>query len=126
MDLEKEYERPGSPSSKKKYLEDSRVSPHSPRSVPTPFDIDSEPELIQRNFQSVETLPRGRNINISVPVQKLVQRSQGGRMESLSKPLAGGLELLLTHQELSGLGEDHKSLRRMECIVLQRQGQKDK
>ncbi|MBW0567070.1 hypothetical protein O181_106785 [Austropuccinia psidii MF-1] len=41
-------------------------------------------------------------------------------------PLAGGQELLLTHQELSGSGEDHKSLRRLEPIVLQQQGQKYK
>ncbi|MBW0525627.1 hypothetical protein O181_065342 [Austropuccinia psidii MF-1] len=41
-------------------------------------------------------------------------------------PLAGGHELLLTHQEISGSGEDHRTLRRVEPIVLQRQGQKDK
>ncbi|MBW0575488.1 hypothetical protein O181_115203 [Austropuccinia psidii MF-1] len=41
-------------------------------------------------------------------------------------PLAGGQELLLTHQELSGLGEDHRTLRRMEPPVLQRQVPKDK
>ncbi|MBW0545828.1 hypothetical protein O181_085543 [Austropuccinia psidii MF-1] len=41
------------------------------------------------------------------------------------KPLAGGLELLLTHQELFGSGEDRRALRRMEPIVFQRQGQKD-
>ncbi|MBW0473025.1 hypothetical protein O181_012740 [Austropuccinia psidii MF-1] len=44
----------------------------------------------------------------------------------MPKPLAGGHELLLTHQELSGSGEDHRALRRLEPIVLQRQGQKDK
>ncbi|MBW0584905.1 hypothetical protein O181_124620 [Austropuccinia psidii MF-1] len=44
----------------------------------------------------------------------------------MPKPLAGGHELLLTHQELSGSGEDHRTLRGMEDIVLQRQGQKDK
>ncbi|MBW0535947.1 hypothetical protein O181_075662 [Austropuccinia psidii MF-1] len=32
----------------------------------------------------------------------------------------------LTHQELSGSGEDHRTLRRMEPPVFQRQGQKDK
>ncbi|MBW0541966.1 hypothetical protein O181_081681 [Austropuccinia psidii MF-1] len=41
-------------------------------------------------------------------------------------PLAGGHELLLTHQEISGLGEDHRGLRRIESIVLQRQGQQAK
>ncbi|MBW0561305.1 hypothetical protein O181_101020 [Austropuccinia psidii MF-1] len=44
----------------------------------------------------------------------------------MPKPLEGGHELLLTHQEISGSGEDHRALRRMEAIVLQRQGQKDK
>ncbi|MBW0512963.1 hypothetical protein O181_052678 [Austropuccinia psidii MF-1] len=44
----------------------------------------------------------------------------------MCKPLEGGHELLLTHKELSGSGEDHKTLRRVEPIVLQIQGQKDK
>ncbi|MBW0579704.1 hypothetical protein O181_119419 [Austropuccinia psidii MF-1] len=44
----------------------------------------------------------------------------------MPKPLAGGHELLLTHQELSGSGEDHRTLRRVEPPVLQRKGQKDK
>ncbi|MBW0544402.1 hypothetical protein O181_084117 [Austropuccinia psidii MF-1] len=44
----------------------------------------------------------------------------------MPKPLAGGHELLLTHQELSGSGEDHRAHRRVELIVLKRQGQKDK
>ncbi|MBW0486130.1 hypothetical protein O181_025845 [Austropuccinia psidii MF-1] len=44
----------------------------------------------------------------------------------MTKPLAGGYELLLTHQHLSGSGEDHRDLRRMELIVLQRNGQKYK
>ncbi|MBW0574575.1 hypothetical protein O181_114290 [Austropuccinia psidii MF-1] len=35
-------------------------------------------------------------------------------------------ELLLTHKELSGPGEDHKTLRRVDPIVLQRQSQKIK
>ncbi|MBW0538050.1 hypothetical protein O181_077765 [Austropuccinia psidii MF-1] len=38
----------------------------------------------------------------------------------MPKPLAGGHELLLTHEELSGSGEDHRTLRRVEPIVLQR------
>ncbi|MBW0540915.1 hypothetical protein O181_080630 [Austropuccinia psidii MF-1] len=44
----------------------------------------------------------------------------------MAKPLAGVHELLLTRQEISGEGEDHRTLRRMEPICLQRQGQKDK
>ncbi|MBW0585973.1 hypothetical protein O181_125688, partial [Austropuccinia psidii MF-1] len=59
-------------------------------------------------------------------IQKLVQSSQRRGMGNMPKPLAGGHELLLTHQELSGSGEDHRTLRRMEPPVLQRQGQKDK
>ncbi|MBW0527126.1 hypothetical protein O181_066841 [Austropuccinia psidii MF-1] len=44
----------------------------------------------------------------------------------MPKPLAGGHELLLTHQELSGSGEDHRALSRVDPIVLQRKVQKDK
>ncbi|MBW0508573.1 hypothetical protein O181_048288 [Austropuccinia psidii MF-1] len=44
----------------------------------------------------------------------------------MPKPLAGGHELLLTHPELSESGEDHRTLRRLEPIVLQRQSQKYK
>ncbi|MBW0587576.1 hypothetical protein O181_127291 [Austropuccinia psidii MF-1] len=44
----------------------------------------------------------------------------------MPKPLAGRHELLLTHQELSGSAEGHRTLRILEPIVLQIQGQKDK
>ncbi|MBW0533635.1 hypothetical protein O181_073350 [Austropuccinia psidii MF-1] len=44
----------------------------------------------------------------------------------MPKALSGGHELLHAHQELSGWGEDHRSLRRVDPIVLQRQGQRDK
>ncbi|MBW0584359.1 hypothetical protein O181_124074 [Austropuccinia psidii MF-1] len=44
----------------------------------------------------------------------------------MPKPLAGGHELLLTHQDLSGSGKDHIALRMLEPIVLQGQSQKDK
>ncbi|MBW0590159.1 hypothetical protein O181_129874 [Austropuccinia psidii MF-1] len=44
----------------------------------------------------------------------------------MPKPVAGGHELLLTHQELSGSGEDHRNIRRVEPIVFQRQSQRDK
>ncbi|MBW0491753.1 hypothetical protein O181_031468 [Austropuccinia psidii MF-1] len=43
----------------------------------------------------------------------------------MPKPLAGGHELLLTHQQLSGSGEDHRTLRMLDPIVLKRQSQKD-
>ncbi|MBW0531922.1 hypothetical protein O181_071637 [Austropuccinia psidii MF-1] len=42
----------------------------------------------------------------------------------MPKPLEGGHEL--THQEISGSGEYHRALRRVEFIVLQRKGQEDK
>ncbi|MBW0528672.1 hypothetical protein O181_068387 [Austropuccinia psidii MF-1] len=61
-----------------------------------------------------------------VAIQKLVQRSKRRGVGNIPKPLAGGHELLLTHQELCGSGEDHTALGRVELIVLQRQGQKDK
>ncbi|MBW0515638.1 hypothetical protein O181_055353 [Austropuccinia psidii MF-1] len=42
-----------------------------------------------------------------------------------AKAFGGVHELLLTHQELSGSGEGHRTMRRMEPIFLQRQRQKD-
>ncbi|MBW0570095.1 hypothetical protein O181_109810 [Austropuccinia psidii MF-1] len=100
--------------------------PNSPRSVPTNFDVNSEPELIEGNIFSSEPFSSGRNRNISVPIQKLVQRSKRRGVGNVPKPLAGGHELLLTHQEISGSGEDHRTVRRVDLTVLQRQGQKDK
>ncbi|MBW0565531.1 hypothetical protein O181_105246 [Austropuccinia psidii MF-1] len=44
----------------------------------------------------------------------------------MPKPLAGGYELLITHKELSGSGQDHRAPRKMEPIVFQRKGKKDK
>ncbi|MBW0503674.1 hypothetical protein O181_043389 [Austropuccinia psidii MF-1] len=100
--------------------------PHSPRSVPTNVDVNSEPELIEGNILRDEQFPSGSNRNISVPIQKLVQRSKRRGVGNMSKPLAGCHELLLIHQELAGSGEDHGALRRVEPTVLQRQGQRDK
>ncbi|MBW0572797.1 hypothetical protein O181_112512 [Austropuccinia psidii MF-1] len=95
-------------------------------SVPTNFDVNSESGLIHDNILRVESLASGSNRNLSMPVQKLVQSSQRRGVGNMPKPFAGGHELLLTHQEPSGSGEDHRTLRRLEPIVLQRQGQKDK
>ncbi|MBW0468539.1 hypothetical protein O181_008254 [Austropuccinia psidii MF-1] len=44
----------------------------------------------------------------------------------MPKHLTGGHELLLTHQELSGSEKYHRTFRRLEPIVLQRQAEKDK
>ncbi|MBW0521831.1 hypothetical protein O181_061546 [Austropuccinia psidii MF-1] len=109
-------------SSRKKCVEDARVAPHSPMSVPKNFEVNSEPEIIQGNILRSEPFPGGRNKNMSVQVQRLVQRSQRRGLGNMPKPLAGGHELLLTQQELSGSGEDHRALRRIEPIVLQRKG----
>ncbi|MBW0559446.1 hypothetical protein O181_099161 [Austropuccinia psidii MF-1] len=100
--------------------------PHRQRSVPKTFDVNSETERIQGNILSAEPFSSGSHSNGSVPVQKLVRRSQGRGVGNMPKPLAGGHELLLTHQELSGSGEDHRTLSRVEPIVLQRKGQEDK
>ncbi|MBW0478344.1 hypothetical protein O181_018059 [Austropuccinia psidii MF-1] len=113
-------------SSRKTHMEDSRVSPHSSRSLPTSFDMNSKSGLLNDNILRAEPLSSRRNRNLSMPIQKLVQSSQRRGVGNMPKPLAGGHELLLTHQELSGSGEDHRTLRSLESIVLQRQGQKDK
>ncbi|MBW0553880.1 hypothetical protein O181_093595 [Austropuccinia psidii MF-1] len=113
-------------SSRKTHLGDASVSPHSPRSVPTNFDENSESGLINDNILRAEQLTSGRNRNLSMPIQKLVQSSQRRGVGNMTKPLSGGHELLLTHKDISGSGEDHRALRRLEPIVLQRQSQKEK
>ncbi|MBW0483923.1 hypothetical protein O181_023638 [Austropuccinia psidii MF-1] len=113
-------------SSRKKHLEDSRVYPHSPMSAPTNFDVNSKSELINDNIARAKPFSSGRNSGLSMPIQELVQNSKRRGVGNIPKPLEGGHELLLTNQELFGSGEDHRALRRVEPIVLQRQGQKDK
>ncbi|MBW0567429.1 hypothetical protein O181_107144 [Austropuccinia psidii MF-1] len=107
----------GKSSSRKTHLEDSRVAPHSPRSAPTNFDMSSESELIHDNIPRAEPLSSGRNRSLPMPIQEFVQSSQRGGVGNIPKPLAGGHELLLTHQELSGSGEDHIAIRRVDPIV---------
>ncbi|MBW0554730.1 hypothetical protein O181_094445 [Austropuccinia psidii MF-1] len=118
--------RSGKYSSRKTCLEDARVSPHSPTSVPTNFDVNVEPELNEVNILRAEPFQGGKNQNISVPIQKLVQRSKRRGVGNIPKPLEGGHELLLTHEELSGSEEDLRNIRGVEPTALQRQGQKDK
>ncbi|MBW0578562.1 hypothetical protein O181_118277 [Austropuccinia psidii MF-1] len=113
-------------SSRKTHMKDARVAPHSPRSVPTDFDVNSESELIHDNISRAEPLPSGSNRNLSIPIQKLVQSSQRRGVGNMPKPLAGGHEPLLTHQERSRSGEEHRTLRRLEPISLQIQSQEDK
>ncbi|MBW0520893.1 hypothetical protein O181_060608 [Austropuccinia psidii MF-1] len=106
--------RSGKSFSRNTYLEDARVAPNYPRSVPTNVDVNSDPELTQGNILRVEPFPSGSHKNISVPVQNLIQSIQGRGVGNIPKPLAGGHEILLTHQEISGSGEDHRNLRRQE------------
>ncbi|MBW0589045.1 hypothetical protein O181_128760 [Austropuccinia psidii MF-1] len=113
-------------SSRKTNMEDSTVTPHSPRSVLTNFEVNSDSGLIHDNISRAEPLSSGRNRNLSIPIQKLVKSSQRRAVGNMPKPLEGGHELLLTNQELSGSGEDHRTFRRLEPIVLQRESQKDK
>ncbi|MBW0561516.1 hypothetical protein O181_101231 [Austropuccinia psidii MF-1] len=112
-------------SSRKTHLKDARASPHSPRSVPTNFDVSSESELIEGNISRAEPLPSGSHRHISVPIQKLVKSSKRRGVGNMPKPFAGGHELLHIHQELSWSGEDHRNLRRVAPISLQRQCQED-
>ncbi|MBW0522622.1 hypothetical protein O181_062337 [Austropuccinia psidii MF-1] len=84
--------------------------------------IPEDPPIPQGNVLRVELLPSGSQRNISVPVQRLVQGRKGRGLGNSFKPLAGRHELLFTHQELSGSGEDHRALRSMESLVLQGKG----
>ncbi|MBW0468018.1 hypothetical protein O181_007733 [Austropuccinia psidii MF-1] len=113
-------------SSRKTHLEDDRVAPHSPRSSPTNSDVSSESELIHDNISRAEPFLSGRNKNLSMTIQEFAQSSKRGGVGSMPKPLEGGHELLLTHHEISGSGEDHRAPRRLKPIVLKRQFQKDK
>ncbi|MBW0590071.1 hypothetical protein O181_129786 [Austropuccinia psidii MF-1] len=98
---------------------------HSPKYVPATFSINLEPKLMQVNFLEVKPLPSGSHGDISVPAQKLIQTIQRG-VGNMPKPLAGGCELLITHQEISGSEEDHRMLRRMEPIFFKGQDQQDR
>ncbi|MBW0483183.1 hypothetical protein O181_022898 [Austropuccinia psidii MF-1] len=117
---------PGRSSSRKTHLKYSKFSPHSPRSIQTTPEIKSEPELIQGIGLRVKPFLNAGHRDTSVPLYKLDQRSQRERMGNIPRPLVGDHELLLTHQELSGSGEDHKALRRNYSIVFQIKDQKHK
>ncbi|MBW0469205.1 hypothetical protein O181_008920 [Austropuccinia psidii MF-1] len=108
MDMDKEETRPGPD------LE----------SFPQERHVWRMPEFAP--FPKAEPFPSGINRSISVPIQKLGQSCKKGGVANIPKALEGGHELLLAHQELSGSGEDHRNIRRVEHIVLQRKGQKDK
>ncbi|MBW0461766.1 hypothetical protein O181_001481 [Austropuccinia psidii MF-1] len=127
MDLEKEEARPGPDLEdlpEERHIWRMPEFPHFPRSLPKTFDINAEIELIKVNVLRVEPLPSGSHRNISVPVQKMVQLRKGKRVGNIPKPLAGGYELSFTHKELSGSGEDHINLRRIDSTVFLIQAQK--
>ncbi|MBW0524625.1 hypothetical protein O181_064340 [Austropuccinia psidii MF-1] len=63
-------------SSRSTHLEDARVYHHFPRSVPTNVDVNSESGLIHDNILRAEQISSGSNRNLSITIQKLVQRSQ--------------------------------------------------
>ncbi|MBW0566735.1 hypothetical protein O181_106450 [Austropuccinia psidii MF-1] len=111
---------------RKEYLEYHRIAPHSPMLVTASFDTNSEPEIIQGNALRVEPLTSKGHKNLSVPVNKLVQKSKGRGMENISCALAGGHELILTNPELSVSGEEHGALKRMESSFFQRKGKEYK
>ncbi|MBW0593626.1 hypothetical protein O181_133341 [Austropuccinia psidii MF-1] len=97
-------------SSRKTHLEDARVATHSPRSVPTNFDMNSESGIINDNILGPEPLSSGSNRNLSMQIQRVFQGRQRRGVGNMPKPLAGGHELLLTYQEktielLTGLSQ---------------------
>ncbi|MBW0477019.1 hypothetical protein O181_016734 [Austropuccinia psidii MF-1] len=83
--------RSGKSSSRRTFLEEASVAPHSPGSVPTNFYVNSEPEIIEGNIVSAEPFPSFRNRNISVTLEKLVQSSKIRGVGNIPKPLAGAM-----------------------------------
>ncbi|MBW0504605.1 hypothetical protein O181_044320 [Austropuccinia psidii MF-1] len=94
--------RSGKYPSRKTCLEEARVAPHSPRSVPTSFDVSSEPELIQGNILRAEPFSSGSHRNISVPVQKLIQRSHRRGLGNMPKPFSGAMNSYLHNKSFLG------------------------
>ncbi|MBW0590199.1 hypothetical protein O181_129914 [Austropuccinia psidii MF-1] len=89
-------------SSRETHLEDSRASAHSPRSVPTNFDVISEPGLIEGNILRAEPLQSGSHRNISVPIQTLGQSSKRRGVGNVPKHLAGGMNSYLDIKSFLG------------------------
>ncbi|MBW0565521.1 hypothetical protein O181_105236 [Austropuccinia psidii MF-1] len=102
MDLDKEEARPGP----------DLVSPPQERHV---WRILGFPPI-----------PQGLCLQPLIPSTKTGTEQPRKRSGKYAQAFGGGHELLLTHQELSGSGEDHRTLRRDEPIVLQNTRSKDK
>ncbi|MBW0573610.1 hypothetical protein O181_113325 [Austropuccinia psidii MF-1] len=108
-------------------IQSNQMDVDKEEAIPNPEGPNFPQEIHIWRMPELPPIPQGgRNRNISMLVQKLVQSSQRRRVGNMPKTFPGGHELLVTHQELSGSGQDHRTLRRLEPIVLQRQGQKDK
>ncbi|MBW0517656.1 hypothetical protein O181_057371 [Austropuccinia psidii MF-1] len=74
----------------------------------------------------VSNLPQERHIWRMPVLPPIPQEQPKTRSGKYGQAFGRGHELLLTHQELSLSGEDHRALRRLGPIFLQRQIQKDK
>ncbi|MBW0565308.1 hypothetical protein O181_105023 [Austropuccinia psidii MF-1] len=68
---------------------------HPPRCVPTSFEIDSKPALIQGNVLRAEPFLSGSHMNISITVQKMVQSSLERGVGNIPKPLEGDMNSFL-------------------------------
>ncbi|MBW0560768.1 hypothetical protein O181_100483 [Austropuccinia psidii MF-1] len=89
------------------------------------MDVDKEEERPNLDMASLPQERHSWRISEFSPITQGLY-PQNLMWTSKRELIQGGNKLLLTHQELSALREDHGALRRMEPIVLQRQGQKDK
>ncbi|MBW0508917.1 hypothetical protein O181_048632 [Austropuccinia psidii MF-1] len=77
--------RSGKSSSRNTCLQDSIVFPHYPRSIPTNFDVNSTPELIEGSILRAEPFPSYSIKNISVPIQKTGSKKQKKRVQYTDK-----------------------------------------
>ncbi|MBW0528667.1 hypothetical protein O181_068382 [Austropuccinia psidii MF-1] len=87
------------------------------------MDVDKEEAIPGPDMASV---PHRRHVWRMPQLPPIPQEKQKKRSGKYAQAFVRGHEILLTHQELSGSGEDHKTLRRVEPTVFQRQVQKDK
>ncbi|MBW0468639.1 hypothetical protein O181_008354 [Austropuccinia psidii MF-1] len=79
-----------------------------------------------RTGPDVESIPQERHVWRIPGLPPISQEKQKKRSGKYAQAFCRGNELLLTHQQLSGSGEDHRALRRVEPTVLQRKGQNNK
>ncbi|MBW0540631.1 hypothetical protein O181_080346 [Austropuccinia psidii MF-1] len=87
------------------------------------MDVDKEEA---RKNPEVPSLPQKRQIWRMPELPPIPQEKPKKRSGKYAQAFGRGHELLLTHQGLSGSREDHRALRGLEPIVVQRQAQKEK